>query len=458
VKWIYLAIAITAVIPLVGWLRHNSRETPKIWMLVGFLVIQHGPLHVYMAIISWPAWPGYVVGAEISLLDLIVLAIYLSLPRGQHPLPFKFSMGCYFFAVMLSVFQASVPEAALFYAWQLARIFFVFVVISTASAQDPRVSPSLLKGMAFGLILAMCEALWERFGLGILRTQAGFSHENFLGVVSHFVVFPFFALLMAGERGWLAPMISLAGIIIAALTASRATFALAVFGYGVVFIASAMRGWNSRKTIVAAISLVAIFAVAPLIVSSFADRFQSGAVGAFFGTDETRVALAQAASMILADHPMGVGANHFVIAANTGGYYQRAGVSWTNFSAFVHNAYWLVAAETGYVGIISFVALLLSPLIVAFRCGWRHRRDQRGDLLLGLGVALLTVYLHSFYEWIFVKFEIQYMFAASVGLIAGLAQELGYWQGARTLAIQFRSAKPASSSAERHATNIKLNR
>ena len=86
-KWIYLAVAIIAVIPLVGWLRNNFRETPKVWMLIGFLVIQNGPLHFYMAIISWPAWPGHTYGAEISLLDLIVLAVYLSLPRGQHLLP-----------------------------------------------------------------------------------------------------------------------------------------------------------------------------------------------------------------------------------------------------------------------------------------------------------------------------------------------------------------------------------
>ena len=79
--------------------------------------------------------------------------------------------------------------------------------------------------------------------------------------------------------------------------------------------------------------------------------------------------------------------------------------------------------------------LLLSPLIVAFRCGWRNRKDQRGDLLLGFGVALLTVYLHSFYEWVFVSFEIEYMFAATMGLIAGLAQELGYWRSARNPAI-----------------------
>jgi O-antigen ligase len=441
VKWVLLAIAIVCVIPLTGWLRNNPRQSPKIWMLVGFLILQHGPLHVYMAIISWPGWPGYIYGAEISLLDLILLAIFFSRPSGQGPLPFKFAMGFYLVAILLSATQASVPQEVVFYAWQFARIFFAYMVICRACADDPGVTPSLLKGMAFGILLATCQAIWERFGLGILRTSGSFGHENFLGVVSHFVVLPFFALLLAGERGWLAPAVSLAGIVIAALTASRATFALAVFGYVVVFAASALRGWNPRKTKITAICLLATLAVTPLIVSSFESRFQSDAAGAFFGTDENRVALAETASMILNDHPMGIGANHFIVVANTQGYFSRAGVGWTNFRAIVHNAYWLVAAETGYLGILSFVILLATPLIVAFRCSWQNRRDQRGDLLLGLGVALLTVYLHSLYEWVFVTFEVQYIFAASVGLIAGLAQQLNYWKQAKVDTIQVQSAK-----------------
>jgi hypothetical protein len=86
-----------------------------------------------------------------------------------------------------------------------------------------------------------------------------------------------------------------------------------------------------------------------------------------------------------------------------------------------------VAAETGYVGLITFVLFLLRPMMVAFLCGLRHRGDPRGDLLLGLGVALLVVYVHSFFEWIFVTFHAQYMLAMEFGLVAGLAQQLGYW-------------------------------
>jgi O-antigen ligase len=432
VKWIYLAVAVLCMIPLTRWLRSDNRSIPIVWIVVGFLIIQHGPQHVYMAVISWPGWPGYAYGFEISLLDIILVALFLGRPRGQHSLPFKFPMAFYLGALVLSAFQASVPQAALFCAWQFARVFFAYMVIASACAEDPRVSPALLKGLAFGILLAALQAVWQRFGGGVLRTSGGFSHENFLGVVSHFIVYPFFALLLAGERGWLAPTVSLAGIVIAALTASRATFAVAVFGYVVVFAASALRGWNSRKTKIMALCLVATLAVTPLIISSFENRFQSDATGAFFGTDENRVALAETASMMLAEHPMGIGANHFIVAANTQGYFSRAGVTWNNFVAIVHNAYWLVAAETGYIGLLSFVILLALPLIIAFRCGWQNRRDQRGDLLLGLGVALLTVYLHSLYEWVFVTFEVQYIFAATAGLVAGLAQQLGYWKDANS--------------------------
>ena len=126
---------------------------------------------------------------------------------------------------------------------------------------------------------------------------------------------------------------------------------------------------------------------------------------------------------------LGVGANHFTLVANIGGYFTRVGELWgAGRQSNVHNVYWLVAAETGYIGLVAFVAFLLPPLIAAIRCSARHVEDPRGDLLLGLGCALLVVYLHSFEEWIFVVFDSQYLLAIVMGLIAGLTQELNYWK------------------------------
>jgi hypothetical protein len=62
---------------------------------------------------------------------------------------------------------------------------------------------------------------------------------------------------------------------------------------------------------------------------------------------------------------------------------------------------------------------------MAFRTAWVHSQDWRGDVLLGLGVALLVVYIHSLVEWTFLTFQVQYPFGVTIGLIAGLAQQLG---------------------------------
>jgi O-antigen ligase len=437
VKWVLLTVALACVPLLADWIRRNPAVAPKVWMVIGFLIVQHSPLKLFMAVVAWAGmWPGYVLGLEVSLVDIVLLAVYLTLPRQRHWTPFIGLFGFYLAAVLLSAFQANVPLAATFYAWQLLRIFFVSVVISRACAADDRVPMALLKGMAMGLFVAAIEAAWQRFGLGIVQSTGSFAHQNSLGLVSHFIVFPFFALLLADARAKLPWFVSLAGAIVAVLTASRATVAVSGLGFVTLFMLSAVRKWTPQKTRVALIGTVALLAIVPLFLSSFESRFGANVDEAFFATDGEREILANVASMMLNDHLLGVGPNHYVNVANLEGYNARAGLAWTSNRAHVHNVYWLVAAETGYLGLVAFVLMLLRPLMVAFSCGWRHRHDVRGDLLLGLGVSLLMVYLHSFYEWIFITFQAQYIFAAVTGLIAGLAQQLGYFSaGARQRAM-----------------------
>ena len=45
-------------------------------MIIGFLPWVLGTFHLTMAVISWVDWPGYVKGAEFSLLDALALAVY----------------------------------------------------------------------------------------------------------------------------------------------------------------------------------------------------------------------------------------------------------------------------------------------------------------------------------------------------------------------------------------------
>jgi hypothetical protein len=413
---------------------------------MGFLPFVLSDLHLYMAIYSLPDPGWYLKGAEFSILDALALCLYLSLPGGRHSLPFRFSMALYFIAALLSVLQANQPMAALFYPWQLARMFLVYAVVARAACADPRVAPALMKGMAVALLIEAGVAIWQRFGLGILQTGGTVGHQNLLGLISHLIVFPYFALMLAGRRGWLPTAVVLAGVIIQVLTTSRATIGIAGLGYAAVFMVTGRR-WTSRKTLVLVAGAAMIAILTPLALSSFQQRALANDEAS---SDEERAAYIRSAAMMLSDHPLGVGANHFTLIANVEGYYDKAGVpsDWDSRAGNVHNIYWLVAAETGFPGLITLVLLLLNPLPVAFLCGWRYRGDQRGDLLLGLGVGLSAVYIHSFFEWSLVTFQAQYMIVLAMGLVAGIAQQLGYWRPAQARRISLEASGPVNSTSK----------
>jgi O-antigen ligase len=426
VKWIFLIIGLALVGPLSSRLRSNPRERLGLFVLVGFLPFITHYEHLYMAIINW-GWGGYVKGGEISYLDLFALAIYLSLPVAHRPLPFRVPMALYLIATVLSAITAPFPTAAFFYSLQLARVFFLYATVYRGICADPRVVEAVLKGMAGGILLELAIAVSQRLS-GMLQTIGTYDTQNLLGLTSHFTVIPFFALMLGGRRGWLPPAVVAAGLIVEVLTTSRGTLLFGALGLITVYVLSAIRQWSSRKAQVLLAGVAAAAVFVPLAASSFAQRF-GGDSQIQFAEDSERISYKEVAADMLSDHPMGVGANHFTFVANAQGYFDRVGEYWgPGRASNVHNVYWLVAAETGYLGLAAFVFLLLSPLKVALACGLRHIGDVRGDLLLGLGVSLLVVYLHSTEEWIFITFDAQYLFAIEIGLVAGLARELGYWR------------------------------
>ena len=173
-KWVGLIIILAAIMPLYWWLRRYPRGAPKIWILLGFLPFVWKPLHLLMAAISLTEWPGFVQGAEFTVLDAVALALILSVRGAPRPLPFQLSMAFYFIAVLLSTLQARWPIAALFYPWQLGRMFLVYAAVTRGISADPRVAPALLKGMAAGLVMEAGVAIWQRFGLGVLQPDGTF--------------------------------------------------------------------------------------------------------------------------------------------------------------------------------------------------------------------------------------------------------------------------------------------
>jgi O-antigen ligase len=196
------------------------------------------------------------------------------------------------------------------------------------------------------------------------------------------------------------------------------------------FIISALQRWTSRKAAIAILGIITIVIISPFALTSLEKRTD-------LSEQDVRSYMRVAAALILEEHPLGIGANNYVRAANLYGYNDRANLPATYVARaiMVHNVYWLVAAETGYLGICAFVLMLLRIMVVAFRCGWQNKRDIRGSLLLGFGVTLLLVYVHSWFEFGLLLPEIQYLFAITAGLVGGLSIQLNYWRAPQRIVL-----------------------
>jgi O-antigen ligase len=434
VKWAALSLCLAFIFPLAAWLRANPRLRPQFWMALGFLPFVVGYFHLYMAIYSTPLWGGYVKGAEFSVLDALAVILYISLPRGQRfSVPFRLSMALYFVATLLSAFQAPFPTESLLLPWQLARMFLVYATVARGCA-DAEATSALMKGMGAAVILETGLTLWQRFGLHMIQTGGTMGHQNLLGLMSHLVILPFFALVLAGPRGQFAAAVVMAGAVTSISTASRGTIGILGLGLFAVFVLSGAGRWTSRKQRVLLVSALLMVVILPAAVMSLDTRF--GARPLDEDVYDERGAYKEAAAAMLSDNPMGVGANSFAVVGNMKGYFDLGDVAAVSSSRSgnVHNIYYLAAAEAGYLGLIALLILFLRPAVVAFRAWWRNRADDRGNLLLGFGAALVAVYLHSWYEWSLATFSAEYLLAMIIGLVAANARALGYWQVKRSSA------------------------
>jgi O-antigen ligase len=422
-KWIVLAVFIILVPVLASWMRSRPSSVPFFWGLLGFLPLIVDGLKLDIAPISWGAWQGYSKGILVSLVDVLALAIVISRPRIKGLPPFLFLWLFFAFTTFLSAFQSEIPEAAMFAVWQVFRVTLIFLAVASI-CNDDRGPRTLLTGMSLGLAINAGFSIYERL-TGTLQADGLYTHQNLLGLVSHFVAFPALAMLLGGVRSKILMLGVASAMTVAVLGASRGTIGLAGAGYGALLLLSLMRNATPRKWSIVAAGAVGLAIAAPLAISSLDRRFEN--TQQELSDYDERAAFEKAAKAMIADRPFGQGANQYVVIANTKGYSERGGVGYAggSRSALVHNSYLLVGAEQGYLGLLAFIPLLGWPMFSALRLAFKDRKSGRGDLVLGCGITLAVIMLHIRFEWVFMSYEVQMMFAICLGTIAGVMRRPG---------------------------------
>jgi hypothetical protein len=417
VKWIFLLALIVATPMLAVYLRGNPRHLPYVGLAVGISPFLLSGLNLAASPISWAHWPGPVKGLDVSLLDGIAIALIFATKPARTPIWIKISFATFAAAAILATALSDTWQASVFYLWQLARAVLVYLAVTRAVAMSPTFALQVVNGLMAGAILQAGVAASQYAGG---NTQAGgwFGHRNLLGMASHFAVYPAMALLLGGVQSRWAALTVACGFIIAFSGGSRATIGL--IGLGIVMTVFFSRGLrpSGRKSAIAGGIFILILISAPFLVSAIQRRSEAQLAA----SNLERENMITAAKMIITDYPLGVGPNRYVIVANVGGYSDRAGVAWNpaNREAPVHNSYYLVTAEMGWIGLLGLISLLGSLAVTAFAALRLRANGVEGDLIVGATATLFVFYIHSYFEWITMYYHIHYLFAIDAGLLIGL--------------------------------------
>ncbi len=415
VKLAIVIVAVLASYPAGQWLGRHPRWRLHLWTLVALLPFLS---RADMGIIFWDR-PGDTNGIEVALIDWFALSLFFAYQGRGRPAPYRLALGAYFVVCLTSVAYAEWPLGALGYVWKLCRMYLLYAAICRAG-RDERVPAALLRGILLGIVYEAPWILWQHFGLGIHRAPGTFAHENTLGMLVNLTVMVPIALILAGRATRLAWLAVIAAVPSCLFTVSRGTILFFAAGSVLVYVASILRRSDSRKAWLGLMGLGLAAALVPLAIVTLSSR----SLDERNQSMQVRDQFEHAASLMLEDHPLGVGANHFGIMLLTGGYGDRAGLDWSQRMSIVHNVYWLTAAELGYAGVIALVVLFLAPLPAAIRWSLRTPEDRRADVLLGLGVGLMLFYVHSFFEWTWRITEVSYVYWVVVGMAASLARQL----------------------------------
>ncbi len=427
-KWIVLGVLLALIPPLTILLRSKPNFIVHACYFMGLMVFFFDP-YLNIGPVTWN-WTGVIKGIEITIVDIIAISILLATRPVRTPLSLKIGLGIYVLALIMSSLAADKLTPAIFYVWQFCRGIVVFLAVARATAAQNGAPFALVAGIGTATLIEAIVAAKQYLG-GNLAAGGTLGHRNILGLTSHFAVMPAFALLLAGRRNLPAIAVVTAGAVIALTGGGRATIGL--FGIGVVITAilSIRHKMTGRKSMMTGVAVALLILSAPAMMWAVGRR----SLEARISSDDERAAMTAAARMMIADHPLGVGPNQYVITANLGGYSERAGVAWnySNRSAPVHNSYLLVWAEMGIVGLIGLLTMLVSIILFGLKAMRRLAWDERSELMIGLLATLIVVGAHIAFEWLFMTNYVHYLLAMSAGALVGITATLNRKAGSRVV-------------------------
>lgn len=427
-KYLVFFLALIGGVPvLAGFAAAGQRY--RGWLLSGLLFALCLGTSGKINFVSMESYRGPDRGFEITLADLLALALFLSMllkdisrirwfPRNTFP------FFLYFGWSVISFLVAPQKIYAGFTLFKFFRMGFLYFVLYNAFTLDDPLPATWRGFVAIGLFITMI-GLRQKYLQGIYRIPGPFDHSNTIPLFLNLIL-PCLVVWALGDPKmssgrWGLTLAAAFGMLFCILaTFSRAGAALAIAN---LLAATAMAIWRIRSPRAIGIGLLVLLLMCAGVVK-VADSFLNRIRNAPKASEEARHEFNLAADHMARDHVFGVGLNQFsYMLTHDETYREYIKIMANEEQAGVcHHIYRLTAAEQGKTGLILFVILLLRTAWVAFR-GFRKRTGVPGLLCFGVLLGFGSLHASGFLEWAFRITSVMAMFITVCAFAAALADQ-----------------------------------
>lgn len=424
-KWAILFGGLVVAVAAGLVVRRLERLHPWIIGLLGFLPFV-ALKRTSISVVFEDYAHGDTMGLEITLVDFFAVLTLLSMPPRRSGFPYRFVVPLYVAVTLVSIWIAPRPDLAFYSFWKVLRMVLLLVALAWAF-EDPRRPPSYLRGASLGVLLMFVQAFQQRFIERLDQAMGTFPHQNSMGMAVNLILPIVLAIVLAGQGRILAWLTVVLGSICVVLSLSRGAIAMLGVALALTYVLSSVRRFSLKKNAIALAGLLVVLVVGAVSLPSIIRRFETAPEASAAG----RELYEREASLMLEEHPFGIGLNQWSHVSSTQGYGRRVGLEQQDVGGLAHHIYWLTLAELGYLGFVAFVLLTLAPFRWGLPFVVRQKNDIRGDVIGGALVGLAVTAMHGTLEWAWRQTQLGYVFWSVMALVWALSRQMSTTQPSR---------------------------
>jgi O-Antigen ligase len=444
IKFFIIAFAYFGAAPMLANKITGSRKAQRIvFCIMMFMPCLH-PGKITLNVDSWQFYRGHTKGFEANWIEVLGLAIIIASSRNRNPGK-KWKLMCpgsglyllWAFLSFISIFAAQDKMFALMATFKFTKAVIMFLAAFHFLREEEDLQ-WIMRTLAGSLIFYVFLCLKLRYVDGEFQVKGWFEHQNPMCMWCYMAAVPMLGLALHKDTSQRDFLFYVCGVGAAAvcvlLSVSRGGLAALAGGCAIVTLQAWVRKPSSR------VLMVTVGAVAAgLLASMFAMKSLNSRIQAVNDTAETtefdlREILIMQSKAMLDDSFIGIGWNNFGLMNSRPHGYKYSAIleDWDVSRGFTlveenyyanpltESLYWLLLAENGYGGFISYVLFLAATIWFALRGVFRFWKRQWGTFAGGILVAFSICYAHGTVERILTQTKNMSFWLLLAGLVAAI--------------------------------------